>query len=52
MEMFALLMEKTFALFKTPLTLWGFTFSFWEIFVFSIVAGLVTWILYTIFLGD
>ena len=52
MDTFALLMEKTMDVFKTELTLWGFTFSYWQVFAFAVVAGIVAWVLGEIFLGD
>lgn len=52
MELFAQLMQVTLALFQTEFTLWGFTFSFFEVFVYTTVAGIVCWILGEIFLGD
>ncbi len=38
--------------FQTPLTIYGFTFSFWEVFCFSIVASIVIWLIVEVILGD
>lgn len=43
MEDMQAMFTATLALFKTPLTLYGFTFSMWEIFLWGIVAGLLIW---------
>lgn len=37
-------------LFSMEFTLYGFTFSFWEVFLFSIAAGIVAWVLGKLFL--
>ena len=52
MEILAVLFAKTLEVFQTELTLWGFTFSYWEVFVFTIVSGLICWIVGTILSGD
>lgn len=39
-------------LFQIEFTLYGFTFSLWEVFVFSIVASLIGWFLREVFLSD
>lgn len=52
MEILSVLFEKTMAIFKIPLSLWGYSFSFWEVFVFVLVAGIVAWVIGEIFLGD
>jgi len=46
--MFAAVMK----VFQTPLTIYGFTFSFWEVFCFTIVASIVIWIIMEVIFGD
>ena len=38
-------------LFQIEFTLYGFTFSMWEVFLFDFVAGIVIWILVEVFFG-
>lgn len=52
MEIFGTVLQKTLAIFKIELTLWGYTFSMWEIFAFVIVVGVVCWIIGEWLLGD
>ena len=49
---FGAVIAATVQLFSVELTIYGFTFSFWEVFLFSIAAGIVVSILAHIFLGD
>lgn len=51
MQYFGLIFETAFEMFRMNFTLFGFTFSFWEVLVFTVVASLVIWILRVIFLG-
>lgn len=51
MEDFGLLLEVTMDIMKTPVTIWGFTFSWWEVFVFTIVAAIVFLIVAYVLLG-
>lgn len=44
-----LLFAAVMRLFKLEFTLYGYTFSWWEVFVFSIVAGIVGWLLWEVF---
>ena len=39
-------------LFKIEFSLYGFTFSLWQVFVFTVVASLVCWLIGEVFLGD
>ena len=48
----AALFAKTVELFSLEFTLYGFTFSLWEVFLFSAVAGITARILGEIFFGD
>lgn len=40
------------SVFKLEITLYGFTFSFWNVFLFSIVAGLLLWFVGRLFNDD
>lgn len=39
-------------LFKIEFTLFGVTFSFWQVFLFSIAASITIWIIRELFLSD
>jgi len=52
MEALGNFFEWTIRIMNFQLTLFGFTFSFWQIFIFTTVAGLVAWFLGEVFLGD
>lgn len=41
MEIFQWLFSATMEIFKIEFTLYGFTFSFWDIFLWTTVAGIV-----------
>lgn len=47
---FGSFISATVQLFSMEFTIYGFTFSFWEVFLFSIAAGIVAWILFKLFL--
>lgn len=49
---FGAMISATVQLFSVEFTIYGFTFSFWEVFLFSIAASIVVWILARIFLDD
>ena len=51
MEDLRLFFEAVFQVFRCEFTLYGFTFSFWEVFAFSFVASVVCWIIHELFLG-
>ena len=46
---FGLLIEKTVELFSIEFTIYGFTFSMWQVFLFDIAAGIVAWVLVEVF---
>ena len=52
MEDFSAALSAALALFKMEFTLWGFTFSFWEVFCFVVIASIIAWIIGEVFLGD
>ena len=52
MENLAALLSSTLEIFSLPINLYGFSFSFWEVFLFGAVACIVGRILAEVFLGD
>lgn len=44
--------EVSKALFDMPLTLYGFTFSFFKIMLWSMVAGFIVWFIWRCFNND
>jgi len=46
------LLAITMDFFSFEFTIYGFTFSFWQVFVFSAVAAIVGRILWEVFFGD
>lgn len=46
---FGQLIAKTVELFSIEFTIFGFTFSLWQVFLFDIVAGIVIWFLAEVF---
>lgn len=47
---FGALIDATVRIFSIEITIYGFTFSFWEVFLFNIAASIVAWILAKLFL--
>ena len=45
MNDFGAMISATFQIFKLPFTMWDFTFTWSEVFVFSILMSIVGWIL-------
>ena len=52
MEDFAALLSVTYRIFALEFTLCGFTFSLWQVFAFSAVAGIAGKLLAEVFFGD
>ena len=46
---FGQLIEKTVELFSIEFTIYGFTFSMWQVFLFDIAAGIVIWFIVEVF---
>lgn len=44
-----LVFEKVVELFSVEFTIYGFTFSMWQVFLFTIVADIVIWVLVEVF---
>lgn len=49
MEDFALFVHAVISLFKVEFTIYGFTLSWWQVFLWSIVASLLIWFIGRIF---
>ncbi len=45
-----LIFEKVVELFSIEFTIYGFTFSMWQVFLFDMVAGIIAWIIVEVFL--
>lgn len=45
-----LIFEKVVELFSIEFTLYGFTFSMWQVFLFDFAAGIIIWIIVEVFL--
>lgn len=45
-----LVLQKVVELFQIEFTIYGFTFSMWQVFLFDFAAGIVVWILWEVFL--
>ena len=46
---FGLIIEKVVEAFSIPFTIYGFTFSLWQVFLFDIAATIVIWVLVEVF---
>ena len=49
---FGSMIAAVWRLFCLEFTLYGFTFSWWQVCAFTIAAGILIWILKEVFLGD
>lgn len=49
MEYFQIFMSKIFDFMKVPITVWGFTFSYWDIFLLTILASLIGYFVREVF---
>lgn len=52
METFGSLIESVVGLFQIEFSLFGFTFSLWQVFLFDFAAAIVCFILSELFLGN
>lgn len=46
---FGQLVEKVVEVFSIEFTIYGFTFSMWQVFLFDIAASIVIWVLAEVF---
>lgn len=46
-----LVFEKVVELFSIEFTIYGFTFSMWQVYLFDFAATIVIWIIAEVFLG-
>ena len=49
MEDFASMLRVAMALLQLEFPIWGFSFSFWQIMLFSMVVSIIIWILWEVF---
>lgn len=52
MEGFVRLIEATLLIMQHKFTIYGFTISFWDMFVFSCIAGIIGYAINRLFGGD
>ncbi len=52
MSVFGALFSSVMDLMQIEFTLFGFTISWWQVFVFTVVAGIASWIIWEAILGD
>lgn len=52
MEIVGSLFSRVLGLFQIEFSLLGFTFSFWQVFLWTAVAGIIARILGEVFFGD
>lgn len=52
MEIVGELFTTIVDLFKLEVTIFGFTFSWWEVFLFTSIAGILCWFISEVFLGE
>lgn len=52
MEDFKMLMDKTIGVFNTMIVLWGHTFSFWEVVLFTVVTAIAIRVVAAILFND
>ena len=46
---FGLIIEKVVELFSIEFTIYGFTFSMWQVYLFDFAAAIVIWVLVEVF---
>ena len=51
MEPFYFILNQTLQAFQTEMTLFGYTFSFYNIFWWTLITGAFVWVLFRIILG-
>ena len=49
MEHFISLMTQIINFMKTPFTIWGYSFSFWGVFMLFMILSIATWFISEIF---
>ncbi len=52
MELFSAMLSAALQIFSLPLDLFGFSFSFWEVFLFGAVVCIIGRFLAEVFFGD
>lgn len=51
MEIFAAVFKFAYDILNIPINAYGFTFSLWSVFIFSVVAGIVLWFIFSVLEG-
>lgn len=51
MDIFGLVLSSVQSIFSIPFMLYGFSFSFWQVFLWSIVATIALWAVFKILEG-
>lgn len=49
MNDFAALISATVEIMRQPFTIWGFTLNFWDIMLWSLIAGIIVWLIVRFF---
>ena len=49
MEYFIILMSQIINFMKTPFTVWGYSFSFWGVFMLIMILSVVMWFIGEVF---
>lgn len=52
MEDFKMLMDKTIGVFSTQVSIWGHSFSFWEVVLFTVVTAIAIRVVAAILFND
>lgn len=49
MDAFGALVQAVVQIMKLPFTIWGFTLNFWDIMIWSLIAGIVIYLIVRFF---
>ena len=52
LEDIGLMVSTAVNILKIEFTLYGFTFSLWQVLLFNLVAGIIIWVITEVLLGD
>lgn len=52
MEILSILFTSSYEIMNIDITLFGFTFSFWDVFIWSLVAGIIGYLIVRFFVHD
>lgn len=51
MEIFAAVFNFAYEILNIPINAYGFTFSLWSVLIFSVVAGILLWLVFSVLEG-